>query len=153
MHPAPMPRREDLPLLNLFEGCNIAYQRRNNTKVDCHRIVWQVIAYRQGVQIQFFAMTQFISRVLKIIPALRWCSAGSEFITKLYVVAILKLLAVCESGVVSLIKFARSVPYLSPLRQNFVMPRLCYGSAEQVNLLCSHLNRKVHLSVYLPAEP
>ena len=26
------------------------------------------------------------------------------------------------------------------------MPRLCYGSAEQVNLLCSHLNRKVHLS-------
>ena len=27
------------------------------------------------------------------------CSAGSEFITKLYVVAILKLLAVWESGV------------------------------------------------------
>ena len=38
-------------------------------------------------------------------------SAGSEFITNLYVVAILKLLAVCESGVVSLIKFARSAPY------------------------------------------
>ena len=34
------------------------------------------------------------------------------------------------------------------LRQNFVMPRLCYGSAEQVNLLCSHLNRKVHLSPF-----
>ena len=34
------------------------------------------------------------------------------------------------------------------LRQNFVMPRLCYGSAEQVNLLCSHLNRKVHFSVF-----
>ena len=33
------------------------------------------------------------------------------------------------------------------LRQNFVMPRLCYGSAEQVNLLCSRLNRKVHFSV------
>ena len=32
------------------------------------------------------------------------------------------------------------------LRQNFVMPRLCYGSAEQLYLPCSHLNRKVHLS-------
>ena len=28
------------------------------------------------------------------------------------------------------------------------MPRLCYGSAEQVNLLCSHLNRKVQFSVF-----
>ena len=28
------------------------------------------------------------------------------------------------------------------------MPRLCYGSAEQVNLLCSHLNRKVHFSPF-----
>ena len=27
------------------------------------------------------------------------------------------------------------------------MPRLCYGSAEQVNLLCSLLNRKVQFSV------
>ena len=34
------------------------------------------------------------------------------------------------------------------LRQNFVMPRLCYGSAEQVNLLCSHLNRKVPFSPF-----
>ena len=34
------------------------------------------------------------------------------------------------------------------LRQNFVMPRLCYGSAEQIYLLCSHLNRKVHLSLF-----
>ena len=34
------------------------------------------------------------------------------------------------------------------LRQNFVMPRLCYGSAEQVNLLCSHLNRKVQFSPF-----
>ena len=43
---------------------------------------------------------------------------------------------------------ARSAPYLSVLRQNYVMPRLCYGSAKQVNLLCSRLNRKVHLSVF-----
>ena len=28
------------------------------------------------------------------------------------------------------------------------MPRLCYGSAEQVNLLCSHLNRKVQFSLF-----
>ena len=28
------------------------------------------------------------------------------------------------------------------------MPRLCCGSAEQVNLLCSHLKRKVQLSVF-----
>ena len=35
------------------------------------------------------------------------------------------------------------------LRQNFVMPRLCYGSAEQVNLLCSRLNRKVQFSVFI----
>ena len=34
------------------------------------------------------------------------------------------------------------------LRQNFVMSRLCYGSAEQVNLLCSHLNRKVPFSPF-----
>ena len=34
------------------------------------------------------------------------------------------------------------------LRQNFVMPRLCYGSAEQVSLLCSRLNRKVHFSPF-----
>ena len=37
-------------------------------------------------------------------------SAGGELITKLYVVTILKLLAVWESRVVSLIKFARSAP-------------------------------------------
>ena len=34
------------------------------------------------------------------------------------------------------------------LRQNYVMPRLCYGSAYQVNLLCSRLNRKVQFSVF-----
>ena len=34
------------------------------------------------------------------------------------------------------------------LRQNFVMPRLCYGSAEQIYLFCSLLNRKVHFSVF-----
>ncbi len=34
------------------------------------------------------------------------------------------------------------------LRQNYVMPRLCYGSAKQVNLLCSRLNRKVQFSVF-----
>ena len=28
------------------------------------------------------------------------------------------------------------------------MPRLCYGSAQQVNLFCSRLNRKVHFSVF-----
>ena len=28
------------------------------------------------------------------------------------------------------------------------MPRLCYGSAKQKNLFCSHLNRKVQFSVY-----
>ena len=28
------------------------------------------------------------------------------------------------------------------------MPLLCYGSAEQVNLLCSHLNRKVQFSLF-----
>ena len=27
------------------------------------------------------------------------------------------------------------------------MPRLCCGSAKQVNLFCSHLNRKVHFSL------
>ena len=34
------------------------------------------------------------------------------------------------------------------LRQNLVMPRLCYGSAEQIYLFCSLLNRKVHFSVF-----
>ena len=34
------------------------------------------------------------------------------------------------------------------LMQNFVMPRLCYGSAEQIYLFCSLLNRKVHFSVF-----
>ena len=48
---------------------------------------------------QFFAMTVFISQVLKIIPALWLGSAGSELITKLYVVAILKLLTVWEGEV------------------------------------------------------
>ena len=28
------------------------------------------------------------------------------------------------------------------------MPRLCYGSAKQINLFCTRLNRKVHLSVF-----
>ena len=50
------------------------------------------------------------------------------------------------------IKSARSTPYFSLLRQNFVMPRLCYGSAEQVNLLCSRLNRKVQFSLHNPAS-
>ena len=49
---------------------------------------------------QFFAMTVFILQVLKNNTRTTVDhSAGSELITKLYVVAILKLLAVWESGV------------------------------------------------------
>jgi hypothetical protein len=50
-------------------------------------------------QTPHYPQTPQTSRVLKIIPALRLGSASSELITKLYVVAILKLLAVWESGV------------------------------------------------------
>ena len=101
-----------------FEGCNHAlcpdvriYRRfsalwvvilRISSAVNKGRLPQNCIerfGYQAGLQMQFFAMTVFISRVLKIIPALRLGSAGSEFITKLYVVAILKLLAVWESGV------------------------------------------------------
>ena len=71
----PMPRREDLPLFYFVVSCKCCVSAKANSMVDCHRIAWQVIAYQQGVRIQFFAMTQFISRVLKIIPALLRCSS------------------------------------------------------------------------------
>ena len=67
-----MPRREGLPLFNFVKGCNVAcraYQLGYNTTVDCHRIAYLLSAYQRGVRMQFFAMTAFISRVLKIIPA------------------------------------------------------------------------------------
>ena len=60
-----------------------------------------------------------------------------------------------KSPIIPIIPSVPIVPFINlcakrtlPLRQNFVMPRLCYGSAEQVNLLCSRLNRKVHLSLF-----
>ena len=60
-----------------------------------------------------------------------------------------------KSPIIPIIPSVPIVPYINLcaqrttlLRQNFVMPRLCYGSAEQVNLLCSLLNRKVHLSPF-----
>ena len=67
------PDREGLPLFNFVKGCNVAcraYQLGYNTTVDCHRIAYLLSAYQRGVRMQFFAMTAFISRVLKIIPAL-----------------------------------------------------------------------------------
>ena len=67
-----MPRREGLPLFNFVKGCNVAcraYLLGYNTTVDCHRIAYLLSAYQRGVRMQFFAMTAFISRVLKIIPA------------------------------------------------------------------------------------
>ena len=67
-----MPRREGLPLFNFVKGCNVAcraYQLGYNTTVDCHRIAYLLSAYQRGVRMQFFAMTAFISRVLKVIPA------------------------------------------------------------------------------------
>ena len=44
-------------------------QRGCSTKVDCHRIAYTLLAYHYGFWMQFLAMTEFILRVLKIIPA------------------------------------------------------------------------------------
>ena len=49
------------------------YQRGCSTKVDCHGIAYQVCGYQQSSLMQFLAMTEFILRVLKIIPAGWWC--------------------------------------------------------------------------------
>ena len=82
----------------------VGISKGNTTTVDCHRIVWQVIAYQQGVRIQFFAMTQFISRVLKIIPALRWWVARILTYIKYYLRIIQKnrLLLFAEGDIINI---------------------------------------------------
>ena len=94
-----MPRREDLPLYNFVLDCNGAYQQRRTTKVDCHRIAQKLSGYQYGNGAILRNDGVYIAGIKNNTRATVDHSAGSEFITNLYVVAILKLLAVWESGV------------------------------------------------------
>ena len=94
-----MPRREGLPLYNSFAGCNFTYQlgclqRQIATELHSNSVgintVYDAILRNDGV---------YIVGIKNNTRATVNRSAGSEFITNLYVVAILKLLAVWESGV------------------------------------------------------
>ena len=53
------------------------YQRGCSTKVDCHGIAYTLLAYHCGFWMQFLAMTEFILRVLILIPAGWWWLADS----------------------------------------------------------------------------
>ena len=69
------------------------------TKVDCHRITQSVLGISHVADAILRNDGVYIAGIKNNTRAMVECSAGSEFITKLYVVAILKLLAVWESGV------------------------------------------------------
>ena len=85
---------------------------------------------------------------------------SAAFSQEIWVSRFIPLLSASLCSLCSLSFFASFCPLVSDavinlrakritlLRQNCVMPRLCYGSAEQVNLLCSHLNRKVQFSLF-----